>query len=133
MAARRDGLARRRAAMGFTQDSLAERLGVERSTVGRWERGTGTPQPWNQPDLAKALDLSHATLATLLGPDQLASPSAGRTSELEVAHEVAAEFNWHDWHQAGQASVLEPPWSITGTMKVLHEVAGGTMDTAGGS
>lgn len=48
--------------MGFTQDTLAERLGLERSTVGRWERGTGTPQPWNQPDLAKALDLSRDAL-----------------------------------------------------------------------
>lgn len=131
MAARRDGLARRRAAMGFTQDTLAECLGLERSTVGRWERGTGTPQPWNQPDLAKALDLSRDALATLLGPDQLAGPPNGRTSELEVAHDVGAAFNWPDWHQAGQASVLEPPWSITGTMQVLHEVAGGTMDRRG--
>jgi len=66
MATRRDGLAQRRAAMGFTQETLAERLGTERSTVGRWERGTGTPQPWNQPDLAKALELSPEALADLL-------------------------------------------------------------------
>ncbi|HWD79609.1 MAG TPA: helix-turn-helix transcriptional regulator [Kribbella sp.] len=53
MATRRDGLARRRAAMGFTQETLAEHLGLERSTVGRWERGTGTPQPWNSPTSPK--------------------------------------------------------------------------------
>jgi hypothetical protein len=117
--------------MGFTQDTLAERLGLERSTVGRWERGTGTPQPWNQPDLAKALDLSRDDLAALLGPDQLPGRSADRYSALEVAHDVAAEFNWPGWHQAGQTGVLEPPWSITGTMQVLHEVAGGPMDRRG--
>jgi transcriptional regulator with XRE-family HTH domain len=66
MATQRDGLARRRAAMGFTQESLAEQLGIDRSTVGRWERGTMTPQPWNQPDLAKALNISLDTLDRLL-------------------------------------------------------------------
>ncbi|MFI6098176.1 helix-turn-helix domain-containing protein [Lentzea sp. NPDC051213] len=71
MATRRDGLARRRAAMGYTQESLAERLRSDRSTVGRWERGTMTPLPWNQPDLAKALALSPQELAELLGPDQV--------------------------------------------------------------
>jgi hypothetical protein len=117
--------------MGFTQETLAEHLGLERSTVGRWERGTGTPQPWNQPDLAKALGLSQDALADLLGPDQLPHPPVDRPTTHDVAHTVAAEFNWPGWHQAGQASVLEPPWSITGTMQVLHEVAGGTMDRRG--
>lgn len=66
MATRREELARRRAARGFTQESLAERLGIDRSTVGRWERGTMTPLPWNQPDLAKALALTPEALADLL-------------------------------------------------------------------
>lgn len=66
MATRRKGLARRRAAMGFTQESLAEHLGIDRSTVGRWERGTLTPQPWNQPDLARALKISLDALDALL-------------------------------------------------------------------
>jgi DNA-binding XRE family transcriptional regulator len=131
MAARREGLARRRAAMGFTQESLAEHLGLERSTVGRWERGTGTPQPWNQPDLARVLGLSHDALADILGVDPVLSPPDGRVAVLDVAHDLVAEFNWPDWQQAGQASVLEPPWSITGTMQVLHEVTGGSMDRHG--
>ncbi|MGH3630024.1 MAG: helix-turn-helix domain-containing protein [Sciscionella sp.] len=77
MATRRDGLARRRAAMGFTLETLAERLGIERSTVGRWERGTMTPLPWNQPDLAKALELSPKALADLLrNRDSTTSPPA---------------------------------------------------------
>jgi hypothetical protein len=52
--------------MGFTQEKLAEHLGLERSTVARWEQGAGTPQPWNRPDLAKALNVSHERLEELL-------------------------------------------------------------------
>jgi DNA-binding XRE family transcriptional regulator len=68
MATRRNNLARRRAATGYTQETLAEHLHVDRSTVGRWERGTMTPQSWNQPHLAKALGLSARALADLLDP-----------------------------------------------------------------
>lgn len=86
MATRRDGLARRRAAMGYTQESLAEQLGIDRSTVGRWERGTLTPLPWNQPDLASALKVTTDTLDQLLtvappgghtGPDGLTDARRG--------------------------------------------------------
>jgi transcriptional regulator with XRE-family HTH domain len=86
MASRREGLARRRAAMGFTQESLAEHLGIERSTVGRWERGTGTPLPWNQPDLARALDVSLDTLDSLLaGSSRTARSTSDRVSHALVA------------------------------------------------
>lgn len=132
MATRRDGLARRRAAMGFTQETLAEHLGLERSTVGRWERGTGTPQPWNQPDLATALGVSHDALADLLDPDPV---EAGQLTASPVTFgstsRVVADLAWPDWHQTDRPSVLEPPWSITGTMQVLHQVAGGSMDRRG--
>ncbi|MFF0146981.1 helix-turn-helix transcriptional regulator [Amycolatopsis sulphurea] len=55
---RRDELAARREAMGFTQESLAIRLGVELSTVGRWERGTLIPQPWRRHRIAELLNVS---------------------------------------------------------------------------
>lgn len=89
MATRRDGLARRRKAMGFTQESLAERLGIERSTVGRWERGTMTPLPWNQPDLARALDISLDTLDCLLGdtaPTSAPAPDRVAQALVEPKH-----------------------------------------------
>ncbi len=47
MAARRHRLAQRRKTVGFTQEGFAEQLGVDATTVRRWETGeteTG-PQP----------------------------------------------------------------------------------------
>ncbi|MGH3863921.1 helix-turn-helix transcriptional regulator [Actinokineospora sp.] len=55
----------------MTQEALAERLGVELSTVGRWERGAQLPQPPMRLKLAAALSVSIDELAGLLG--------AGRT------------------------------------------------------
>jgi transcriptional regulator with XRE-family HTH domain len=66
MTARRGGLQRRRKAVGFTQEGLAERLGVERSTVSRWERGAEVPEPANQLGLARALGLPPEELELLL-------------------------------------------------------------------
>ncbi|MGH3630038.1 MAG: helix-turn-helix domain-containing protein [Sciscionella sp.] len=51
-------LAECRHAAGYTQETFAETLGVDRTTVGRWERGMQSPQPWQRPDLATALDIS---------------------------------------------------------------------------
>ncbi|WP_422646759.1 helix-turn-helix domain-containing protein [Actinoalloteichus caeruleus] len=68
MGTRRDALAARREALGFTQQTFAEQLGVELSTVGRWERGTLTPQPWRRPDLAAILKVSLTELDALLSP-----------------------------------------------------------------
>jgi ribosome-binding protein aMBF1 (putative translation factor) len=66
MAARRLGLAVRRRAQGYSQDSLAEQLRVSRSTVARWERGETEPQPHVRPKLATLLDVSREELAELL-------------------------------------------------------------------
>lgn len=42
---------------GHSQEQLAERLGVGRSTVVRWERGEMEPQPWLRPKIARAPSL----------------------------------------------------------------------------
>jgi transcriptional regulator with XRE-family HTH domain len=90
MATRREGLARRRKAVGFTQESLAEHMGLDRSTIGRWERGVETPQPWNQPDLAGALKISLETLDLLLSgaPLSATSPSDRVTDALRTPHRL---------------------------------------------
>ncbi|MEU5437689.1 helix-turn-helix transcriptional regulator [Streptomyces sp. NPDC020719] len=66
MALKRHGFVRRRRAVGFTQESLAERLGVERSTVARWESGKAAPQPYIRPRLAAVLQMSNEELSELL-------------------------------------------------------------------
>nr|BFE99278.1 helix-turn-helix transcriptional regulator [Streptoalloteichus tenebrarius] len=94
--------------MGFTQESLAAAVGVEFSTVGRWERGALTPQPWRRPRIATALDVSLDELDALLGQgsaDALTSPSqlnAGQEvpgqSEISLALQGSASIgvNGHD-------------------------------------
>jgi tetratricopeptide (TPR) repeat protein/transcriptional regulator with XRE-family HTH domain len=68
-AARRGPLARRRKAVGLTQEQLAERLGVERTTVVRWERGETQPRPGLRPRLARALGVSADRIEELLAAD----------------------------------------------------------------
>jgi transcriptional regulator with XRE-family HTH domain len=67
MAGKRHGLVSTRKAAGFSQEQLAEAVGVERSTVMRWERGETRPQPWARPKLARALGISDQALSELLG------------------------------------------------------------------
>jgi len=75
--------------VGHTQESLASALGVERSTVGRWERGLTAPQPWLRPSLAGALRTSEALLEGLLGIDRDARSSM--LSAQVPVHTPAAE------------------------------------------
>jgi DNA-binding XRE family transcriptional regulator len=66
VALKRYRFAQRRQDVGFTQEAFAEALGVERSTVVRWEAGTSDPQPWQRPRLARLLRLSVDELRELL-------------------------------------------------------------------
>jgi DNA-binding XRE family transcriptional regulator len=80
MASRRQCLSQRRKAVGLTQESLAERLGVERSTVVRWEAGDTEPLPSIRPNLASALQVSIDQLAELLNKTE----DAGTTQAAAV-------------------------------------------------
>ncbi|HKS99799.1 MAG TPA: helix-turn-helix transcriptional regulator [Rugosimonospora sp.] len=66
MARKRLRLAQRRKAVGLSQESLAEVVGVDRSTVVRWERADTEPQPWHRPKLAQVLRVSIEELSSLL-------------------------------------------------------------------
>lgn len=66
MTGKRPRLAARRKAAGYSQEQLAERLGVDRSTVTRWETGETQPQPWFRRRIAQALRISLDDLDGLL-------------------------------------------------------------------
>ncbi len=52
--------------LGLSQDDLAQQLGVERSTVVRWEAGRTGPRPYVRPLLADALRVTVDQLEDLL-------------------------------------------------------------------
>ncbi|MFD7664485.1 helix-turn-helix transcriptional regulator [Streptomyces sp. NPDC059788] len=88
------GLAKRRRALGYSQERLALILGVDRTTVCRWESGRIAPQPPQRRGLASALEISLPELDALLSPPQCAdrsnagpprpstSPDAGDIDEM---------------------------------------------------
>ncbi|MFI7578015.1 helix-turn-helix transcriptional regulator [Micromonospora sp. NPDC049497] len=58
MSLKRHRLCQRRRALGYSQERLAEILGVERSTVVRWENAETDPQPWHRTRIASALGVT---------------------------------------------------------------------------
>lgn len=63
---RRVGLGRARRASGYTQEQLADEVGVDRTTVARWESGDCEPHPHSRSKLARALKISPYQLDELL-------------------------------------------------------------------
>ncbi|MGB6164834.1 MAG: helix-turn-helix transcriptional regulator [Pseudonocardiaceae bacterium] len=105
MKAKRHALAQRRAIQGHSQETLARALGVEPTTVGRWERGETSPQPWLRPKLADALAVSLEELDQLLTEDQ----------------PTTAMVTWN----AADDPVLSAPWNQQGTVAVAVLLSGG--------
>ncbi len=91
MPGKRDQLARRRHAMGMTQEQLAGVLGVERSTIHRWESGEVAPRPLLQPRLARALGASPTELAELLMIDDGPSHGPGASHDERPRTPEASE------------------------------------------
>ncbi|MGH3764214.1 MAG: helix-turn-helix domain-containing protein [Pseudonocardiaceae bacterium] len=83
MTSRRQELSQRRKAVGFTQESLAAHLGVERSTVIRWEAGDSEPLPSIRPSLARALEVSIDQLAELLTRSEVAGTTRTWSADPE--------------------------------------------------
>ena len=86
--AHRDRLAARRRALGLTQEDLAALLGVERSTVVRWEAGATEPLPWLRPKLAKVLQIPLGRLTELLGGPAPAGPGDRRPAAAPVPRQL---------------------------------------------
>ena len=66
MARRRQRLIDRRKILGLSQERLADAVGVDRNTVGRWETVESSPQPTQRPRLADVLGVSFEHLQELL-------------------------------------------------------------------
>ena len=79
MTSPRTGLTRRREALGLSKTRLAKIVGVNRTTVHRWESGDSDPMAVHRSPLARALQLSVIELTRLLddepGGGELASSS----------------------------------------------------------
>ncbi|MEU2020852.1 helix-turn-helix transcriptional regulator [Streptomyces sp. NPDC016469] len=83
------GLADRRRTLGCSQEKLAELVGVDRTTVGRWERGVIQPQPPQRRRLALALEVGLPELDALLSPSRASGQGA-------VGHESAQSHDAGD-------------------------------------
>lgn len=63
---RRDELIAARKRAGKSQEQVAEAVGVDRTTIGKWERGESSPQPHQRPAYADALGISLHELDQML-------------------------------------------------------------------
>jgi transcriptional regulator with XRE-family HTH domain len=92
MALKRKRLAQRRRAVGHSQEQLAEILGIERSTVGRWERAETDPLPYLRPRLARALKISLDELTELLDDVQSTEPQRNERLDRALSHPTSVDL-----------------------------------------
>lgn len=78
---RRQALIARRTALGYTQETFAETIGVDATTVRRWESGRTTPHATTQARIAHALHLDVDDTHDLLQP---AAPRRAQTLAKEL-------------------------------------------------
>ena len=90
-----ENIRRHRKDLGFTQEQLAERLGITLGTISKWERGSSAPDLGYLMDLA---ELFHVSVDALIGFSMRgtdAETEADRIEEMNgqaSAEEIAAEY-----------------------------------------
>ncbi|MFJ9517529.1 helix-turn-helix transcriptional regulator [Kitasatospora sp. NPDC101801] len=121
MTSKRDGLAGRRAALGYSQEGLADRLGIATSTVVRWENNRATPQPHQRPKIAMLLKVTASELDALL----TSQPTATTDPALSESHLDTGDVD--DMKRRDVLGLL----AITGALITLPraEAAAGTSST----
>lgn len=107
MARRRQEFFTYRRAQGFTQESLAEAVGVDRSTVARWEAGETEPQAHQRRKLCRLFNLSPAQLDPLLSVQERASPSPVARSESRENAEPGYDDEIWDLELARRATASD--------------------------
>ncbi|MER5453815.1 helix-turn-helix transcriptional regulator [Micromonospora sp. NPDC002389] len=83
MALKRRRLCQRRKALGYSQERLADLLGVERSTVVRWENAETDPQPWHRTRIASALGVTLEQLDDMLVDVSVAAHRGQAVKDME--------------------------------------------------
>ncbi|WP_263168161.1 helix-turn-helix transcriptional regulator [Streptomyces sp. SCSIO ZS0520] len=92
------GLAERRKVLGYSQEALAHALGVDRTTVGRWESGKALPQPPIRPKLAEVLQIGLVEVDSLVAQPQhrlqepAESPLSDRHGSGDIDDMIRREF-----------------------------------------
>jgi transcriptional regulator with XRE-family HTH domain len=135
MASRRIRLAQRRKSAGYSQEKLAEHLGVERSTVVRWETAESEPQPWVRPKLAAALKVTPDELQALLDdvtiiqvkPSErmsyvLEHPSSADLVSVAYLHERIRQLD-EQYDKAPSTALLGPAGHVHGQVTFLRDNA----------
>lgn len=137
MATKRLRFAQRRKSAGYSQERLAQRLGIERSTVVRWEAAETEPQPWIRPKLAAALKITADELQALIDDVVMqAAPSDRITYALEhpssvdlvavaYLHERMRQLD-ESYDCAPSTALLGPAGQIHGQLSYLRENATGS-------
>jgi transcriptional regulator with XRE-family HTH domain len=135
MAVKRVRLAQRRKSVGFSQERLAERLGVERSTVVRWETAETEPQPWLRPKLAAALGVTADELQALVddvvvvqseSSDRMSyvleHPSSVDLVAVAYLHERIRQLD-ESYDRSPSTALLGPAGQVHGQVTYLREHA----------
>lgn len=88
---RRGRLREAREAANLTQEQVAEKVGVDRTTYGKWERGESTPSPGEErTKLAEAVDVTLTELHAILSNMPLTDDEIPRWLNLYLAREQSA-------------------------------------------
>lgn len=95
-----DNIARLRRQQGISQENLAEKLGVSRQAISKWESGAATPEIDRLIELSR---LFHVTLEELLGLEE-----AGPEKNLSGLEALLAKYGQtqrrHGWLAVGIAA-----------------------------
>ena len=116
---RREALAARRKAIGWSQANLAEALGIAPNTVSRWETGISTPSPWVRDALANALNLSVIALAELIDGKPLPKLSVVPDEVEKIPQAANDETNGRPI-LAANSEIVSLPNKARGLFKRVH-------------
>ena len=105
-----------RKAKGISQEALAEKIGVSRQALGKWEKDTALPGVDNLQALAKELGVSVDALLGSAAPDTAAPAVTARESQQMQSTSASVlprtEIRSSPWSNC-RKSMVDPP-SVTG-------------------